>query len=117
MAGLTGKFTVLPHGKLDSRATTKTNPFQSANNWVSLSGQAAQESSKEGIMIVTHLLKLIGRGSFSKPAGEMEDVGVPRGFSPSLSGQSAQYSLLPNCLGNNERDLFKRYFCTLRKCT
>lgn len=33
----------------------------------------------------------------------MEDVGVPRGFSPSLSGQSAQYSVLPTYLGNNEK--------------
>lgn len=103
MAGLTGKFTVLPHGKLDSRPTIKTNLFQSANNWVSLSGQAAQQSSKEGSMTVTHLLKLIGRWAFLKPAGEMEDVGVPRGFSPSLSGQSAQYSVLPTYLGNNEK--------------
>ena len=80
MAGLTGKFTVLPHGKLDSRATTKTNPFESAKNWVSLSGQAAQESRKEGCVIVTHLLKLIGRWAILRPAGEMEDVGVQEDF-------------------------------------
>lgn len=47
----------------------------------------------------------------------MEDIGVPRGFSPSLSGQSAQYSVLPTYLGNNETDLFMRQFCTLQKCT
>lgn len=53
-------------------------------------------------MTVTRLLKLIGRWAFLKPAGEIEDVGVLRGFSPSLSGQSAQHSVLPTYLGTNE---------------